>query len=141
MQLVIQQTEYRNSAITFTEKIKNNILDSGYFYRLYYSDEYFTTNGLFVAFTLRNATIEKYFNKIKCSFKAAENKAAISFIRDVERDILKPFTKCGNKRCSLRIDEQLKHNFIKVFWRYTYTRSFNIQHFLCDFYSFWDFCF
>ena len=60
-------------AENITDKTKNNILTGGDFYRIYYSDQYFTSNGLFIIFSLKNVKIERYFNKIKCIFDKVKN--------------------------------------------------------------------
>ncbi len=39
------------------------------FHRLIFSDEYCSTSGIFITFSLENVTIDKYFNKIKCQFQ------------------------------------------------------------------------
>ena len=80
MLLVLTPEQYHNEYIMFSEKTKNNILSGGDFYRLYYSDPCFTSNGLFIVFTLKNVKIEKYFNKIKCSFDKVSNRKIISFV-------------------------------------------------------------
>ena len=57
--------------------------------------------------------IEKYFNKIKCTFDKNSNRNIISFIKDLEFNILK-FAP-SNKTPSYRIEEQLSQQFIKIF--------------------------
>ena len=42
------------------------------FHRLIFSDEVYSTNGIYINFTLKNITIEKYFNKIKCIFEKSQ---------------------------------------------------------------------
>ena len=68
MYLAINPTQFKIHNVMLSDKTKNNVMENGNFYRLYYSDSLCNSNGLFIYFTLQNATIEKYFNKIKCSF-------------------------------------------------------------------------
>ena len=98
-----------------SEKTKNNVMEGGDFYRLYYSDPCFTSNGLFIVFTLKNVKIEKYFNKIKCSFDKVSNRKIISFVKDVERRLLDIAPTAGTKSATYRIEEQLNQNYIKIF--------------------------
>jgi|TARA_B100000795_G_scaffold168307_1_gene126738 hypothetical protein len=113
MLLVIHPKQFNKNNIMFSEKIKNNILTDGDFYRIYYSDTNFTSNGIYVAFDLKIIKIEKYFNKIKCTFDKNSNRNIISFIKDLEFNILK-FAP-SNKTPSYRIEEQLSQQFIKIF--------------------------
>jgi|TARA_R110002074_G_scaffold65977_1_gene156357 hypothetical protein len=114
MLLVISPEQYHNEYIMFSDKTKNNILSGGDFYRLYYSDPYFTSNGLFIAFSLKNVKIEKYFNKIKCHYDKVSNRKIISFIKNVEQQLLE-IAPQNTKVPTSRIEEQLNQNYIKIF--------------------------
>lgn len=114
MLLVLRPDQFHNEYIMFSDKTKNNILTGGDFYRIYYSDPYFTSNGLFIVFSLKNVKIERYFNKIKCTFDKVKNRKIISFIKNVEQKLLEiapPQTKIP----TYRIEEQLNQNYIKIF--------------------------
>ena len=82
-----------------SEKTKNKVLSGGDFYRLYYSDEEASYNGLYVAFTLENTTVEKYFNKIKCCFNQKDNRHVIAAIKDIEKSILAQAPDARSTRC------------------------------------------
>ena len=130
MLIALAPEQYKPNTIMFSEKIKNNILNNGYFYRIYYSDEYFTSNGLFIYFNLKNVKIEKYFNKIKCIFDKKANTKIISFIKNLEISILKSLPIIANKIFVHRIEEQLNNNFIKIFsnseWSHETKSNINI---------------
>ena len=64
MFLIIQPKDFNKHYLMLSEKTKNNIMNDGWFYRLYYSDEEGTSKGLFLGFELKNVTVEKYFNKL-----------------------------------------------------------------------------
>ena len=66
-------------------------------------------------FTLKNVKIEKYFNKIKCSFDKVSNRKIISFIKDVERRLLDIAPTAGTKSATYRIEEQLNQHYINIF--------------------------
>jgi len=113
MYLAIKPAQFDIHNIMLSDKTKNNVMEHGNFYRLYYSDNLCNSNGLFIYFTLQNAIIEKYFNKIKCSFSNQENADAIEMIKSIEREIL---NKSGvMKKYIYRIEEQLTNQYIKIF--------------------------
>ena len=64
MFLSINSGDFNPHYIIISEKTKNNIMAGSDFYRLIFSDEYVSTNGLFINFDLKDINIEKYFNKI-----------------------------------------------------------------------------
>ena len=55
--------------------------------------------------------IEKYFNKIKCTFNESENINIIRHLKNIERKILE-FTRFKEKQCEFRIEEQLNNKYI-----------------------------
>ena len=114
MLLTLNTTQYDKRYIMFSEKTKNNIL-SGDFYRIYYTDPCVTTNGLFLSFSLKNVKIEKYFNKIKCSFDKVSNRKIITFIKHLERNLLELSPVNKTKSPIYRIEEQINQYYIKIF--------------------------
>jgi hypothetical protein len=115
MFLAITPKQYDPHFIMLSEKTKNNVLNGGDFYRLYYSDEEATYNGLYVAFALQNTTVEKYFNKIKCCFSQKENRQVIEAIKGIEKSILAQAPDAENKHSVHRMEEQLNNDYIKLF--------------------------
>ncbi len=115
MMLAVSLPQYDPSYVMFSEKTKNNVLNTGDFYRLYYSDSDVSTNGLILFFKLRKVGIERYFNKIKCCFTSSENRNTIGFIKAIEKSILALIPDGRSKRMVTRIEEQLNHGFIKIF--------------------------
>ena len=116
MFLIIQPKDFNKNYLMLSEKTKNNIMNDGYFYRLFYSDIYGTIKGLFLGFELRNITIEKYFNKLKCSFANGNNVNIIGFIKALEKSILDIIPDKQNKIAVYRIEEQLQNDYIKIFY-------------------------
>ena len=97
-----------------SEKTKNNVMEGGDFYRLYYSDTFCSSNGLFINFSFKNVCIEKYFNKKKCIFAESSNKNIIHQLKQIEKQILKRAYN-EQKKTIFRIEEQLNQCFIKIF--------------------------
>jgi len=115
MLLTVSLPQYDPSHVMFSDKTKNNVLNTGDFYRIYYSDNDVTMNGLILSFKLRKVDIERYFNKIKCGFGRPENRVTIGFIKAIEKSILTLMPSSRSKRMVTRIEEQLNNGFIKIF--------------------------
>ena len=114
MYLSIRPDQFNIHYVMLSEKTKNNVMENGDFFRLYYSDNLCNSNGLYIYFSLKNATIEKYFNKIKCCFHEKENHNTIQRLRKIEKQILGKL-RVPNKTYTYRIKEQLSHQYIKIF--------------------------
>ena len=52
MFLAISPSQFNIHHIMLSEKTKNNVMEGGDFYRLYYSDNSSNSNGLFISFDL-----------------------------------------------------------------------------------------
>lgn len=115
MHLVINPDQYEVNNIMISDKTKNNIMNNSDFYRIYFSDENITFNGLSILLELNNITIEKYFNKIKLHFENNQsNNETVKYIKSIEKSILNKFKMINDKQI-YRIEEQLLNNFIKIF--------------------------
>ena len=115
MYISLDMNQYDQKNIMLSEKTKNNIMSQGDFYRLYFSTSELILNGLHITFELKNITIEKYFNKIKCLFEDnLFNNNIVSNIKKIESSILKKYTHI-NKLSVHRVEEQLRHKYIKIF--------------------------
>lgn len=117
MLITLNTNQVNKKNILYSEKTKNNILNNGEFYRIYYSNELFTTNGLYILFNFKNIKIDKYFNKIKCIIERKINLDLIKVIQLIEHEIIS-LSPVKNKIPKFRIEEQLNQNFIKIFGDY-----------------------
>lgn len=115
MFLCIDNKTYKSNNIIFSQKIKNNVLSNGYFYKMYYSDKYFTSNGFLFLFDLLDVSVENYFNRIKCIFCKNKNKDILNFIKKLEQKIISDFNFTYNLKPVFRIDDQLRNEYIKIF--------------------------
>lgn len=112
--LTPKQYDYNN--IIINKKIKNNVIDDSYFYRIIYSDECISSNGIFILFHFTNTKIENYYNKIKCEFENnRKNNENIKVIKYVEKTILNKFKNIEDKEISTKLEEQLNNYNIKLF--------------------------
>ena len=114
MYLSIHPNQFNIHYVMLSEKTKNNVMEQGDFFRLYYSDNLCNSNGLYIHFSLVNVTIEKYFNKIKCCFHEKENHNTIQSLQNIEKQILSKL-RIINKNYTYRIEEQLYNQYIKIF--------------------------
>tara|TARA_B100000035_G_scaffold126095_1_gene107319 strand:+ start:4458 stop:4940 length:483 start_codon:yes stop_codon:yes gene_type:complete len=116
MFLTINHKNFNPHNIIISEKTKNNVMLGSDFHRLIFSDEFCSTSGIFITFSLENVTIDKYFNKIKCQFeKTNTNNFNISNIKAIEKMILNKFNNIRNKSLTCRIKEQLTNGYIKLY--------------------------
>jgi len=116
MNLAIKTDEFDPHNIIILDKTKNNVMSESDFYRLIWSNECCSTNGIFIHFNLQKIKIDRYFNKIKCVFENnKDNKNTITHIKSIERLILNKFKNNKNKNMSRRIFEQLENGFIKLY--------------------------
>ena len=114
MFLAIKPSQFNINYIMLSEKTKNNIMEGGDFFRLYYSDTICNSNGLFIYFSFKNVIIDKYFNKIKCIFEENINKDVIQQLKQTEKQIIN-YSQIKRRDPVFRIEEQLNNNFIKIF--------------------------
>jgi len=115
MYISLNTNQYDINNVIISEKTKNNIMTNGDFYRLYYSTEDIILNGLHISFELKNISIEKYFNKIKCIFDNNDhNNNTVYLLKNIEKRLLERYRGI-NRECVYRIGEQLENKFIKIF--------------------------
>lgn len=104
---------YDETHVFFSDPIKNNIINDGYFIRILYSNELITLNGVYMLLRLHDIQCEKYYSKYKCCFNVEEHMSQIEQIQAIEDNLLKKYK--TNKIPFYKIVEQLKSGFIKIF--------------------------
>jgi hypothetical protein len=114
MNIVKYLEQYKEDHVYFLEPIKNNIMNNGKFIRIVYSTSLFTLNGIYIHFYINNTSIDKYYNKYKCSFDINQYKEFIEKIRIFEEGLIKKIN-ITNKIPQHKIYEQFKNGNIKVF--------------------------
>jgi len=114
MNIVKTLDQYDEDCVYFCDPIKNNIMNDGNFIRIIYSTPIFTLNGIYLSININHLTIEKYYNKFKCSFDTNLYKDLIEKLQTIEIDIIKKINIKG-KIPQYKIYEQLKNGNIKIF--------------------------
>jgi len=136
MFVTIDISEFDINCIFYHEQVKNTVMDNSNFSRILYSNNLFTLNGIFIKFSISLTSIEKIYNKYKCSFdsKNIDNYNVISKIKLIESYTLRT---CNykNKTPIYRITEQLNNNFLKVFNDKTHKEN---NDFILKIYGIWD---
>lgn len=120
MFISIDHTQFNKHNIILSDKLNNNIMENGFFYRIFYSDTFYSSNGIIINFNLKNVTLENYFNKIKCYHNKSNNQDIINNITTIEKNLIELLfkNKILNKKITpiYKIKEQLNNNFIKIYY-------------------------
>ena len=110
--LAMDIEQFNSDNLYFSQPVKNNIIDQGYFYRLQYSNEIITINCLQFILPMTNTTLIKYYNKYKCIFNA-NNNDIVKKLHDLEIKILAKIN--TEKKPKYNLYDQVKNNSIKFF--------------------------
>lgn len=114
MNIVKTLEQYNLQNVYFCEPIKNTIMNEGMFIRILYSTPNFVLNGVNVILPLNDVHVEKYYNKLKCSFNMNHHKDLTEQIRIMEESILNKMN-IKNKIIHYKIYDQIKNGNIKIF--------------------------
>ena len=114
MNIVKYIYQYNEDYVYFCEPIKNNIMNNGNFIRIIYSTSFFILNGIYISIQINYTSVDKYYNKFKCSFDINQYKELIEKLKIIEKGLLKKSGILG-KIPQYKIYEQLKNSNIKVF--------------------------
>ena len=114
MNIVKNIYQYNEDCVYFCEPIKNNIMNNGNFIRIIYSTSFFILNGIYISIQINYTSVDKYYNKFKCSFDINQYKELIEKLKIIEKGLLKKSGILG-KIPQYKIYEQLKNSNIKVF--------------------------
>ena len=114
MNLTKQIKQFDIDHVYFTEGIKNTVMDNGEFIRLIYSTPDLTLNGICLLVKIYNLQVDKYYNKLKCSFNVDNNRAIVEQIKRIEKHVLDKYN-CDYKTACRNIGQQLERGFIKLY--------------------------
>lgn len=116
MYLTIPTNDFEINNVIISDKSKNNVIENSFFYRMYYSNDLVSMNGIYIKFNLYDLEIEEYYNKIKCNFSRYDdrNKFLIRQLTTIEHEILKNYIQLTQNPV-YTIREQLINYYIKLF--------------------------
>ena len=89
MNIVKNIYQYNEDYVYFCEPIKNNIMNNGNFIRIIYSTSFFILNGIYISMQINYTSVDKYYNKFKCSFDSNQYKELIEKLKIIENGLLK----------------------------------------------------
>jgi hypothetical protein len=113
MFLSTKHTDFKKKHVLINEKVKNNVIENSYFYRIYYGDNEFTSNGIVIYYKINYEKIERYFSKSKILFKELANINFINSLIKIE-DTLLDLLNIKNKKKSYLIRDQIINGYLKV---------------------------
>ena len=99
---------YSNKNIFIMQPIKNTLINQGFFHKILYSNSFFTSNGLYIKFTLNNT---KYLNG-RLIYNLEDNTNTLNKIVDIEKNILDKIN--TEKKIYHKIYDQIKNGNIKT---------------------------
>ena len=114
MNIVKTLDQYNENCVYFCDPIKNNIMNDGTFIRIIYSTPLFVLNGIYISINIVIISIEKYYNKFKCTFELNQHRDIIDRLRSLEECLLSKANIIG-KISQYKVYEQLRNGNIKVF--------------------------
>ena len=114
MNIVKRLDQFDENDVYFCEPIKNTVMINANFIRIFYSNQLFTLNGIYLCIPIYDFHVEKYYNKYKCMFNGSVYAKIIQKIKQIEEFILNKLN-IKNKIAQYKIYNQLKSNFLKVF--------------------------
>lgn len=127
--------QYDENNVFYCDPIKNNIIGEGQFIRILYSNNIVTMNGIYLLIKLNDATLEKFYNKYKCTFDISHQFGLIEKIKNIEETLLNKIDVKGKTK-QLKIYEQLKSGNIKIYCNDINTKINN--HFVLKISGIWE---
>ena len=102
----LENINYNN--IILCEPIKNSIIDYSSFYKIIYSNEYISYNGLFAIFKVNNVN----FNKDKVFFNNNhDNSDVLNKLKHIEEYITRLCNKSKIKTINYKLKDFLNNNY------------------------------
>ena len=136
MNIALSMNQYDINNIYYCDSIKNNVVNDGTFIRIIYSTDYFITNGVNISVPFSDVTIEKYYNKYKCTFNVSNNRNNIESIYNIEKEILDKIN-TKSKIIQTKISDQLKNGNFKIFSE-NIDKQTNVQLFILKISGIWE---
>ena len=113
MDLIVQIEDFNINWVGFNNPIPNSIIDGGLFNRLYYSNEFISTNGINLFCTFKDMRVDRYYNKFKIWVDLEKNTKLISKIYEIEKNILTKIN-IRNKSPSYKLSDHFQSKNIKT---------------------------
>lgn len=131
MNIVLPLDVFDINHVFYQEPVKNTVMDNSQFVRLVYSDSLLMLNGIYLQFALQVMTVERSFNKYKCTFNKTTSQPTLLALCAIEHDLLMKANIGKDKTAVHRVTEQLNNGFLKVF-------KGNSDQFIIKIYGIWE---
>ena len=110
MLYAIKPSLYNFSKVNYGSKDLNYMNNSSYFIKLFYHTSFVSMYGVFISLPFKNVVTIPSYNFSKVSFNVVLNESIISFIENIENQLLEPIKKTKK----LLLSTELRSGIIKV---------------------------
>ena len=101
--------------IILLERNTNAVMNNGYFHRMYYSNQHFTMNGIYLHYNLDNIVIQEDFNKIVIFMQNNYYNFIYESIKNIEKGIANKYYPYMKKVFVSKIADYFGNNKIRLF--------------------------
>ena len=115
MLVLLNDKQYDKENIILLDKNTNAIMNNGYFHRIYYSNKYFTMNGIYLCYHLNSTVIQEDFNKIVISMQNNYYNIIYDSVCTIEKDIASKYYPYIRKIFVSKISDYFVNNKIRLF--------------------------
>ena len=112
MLLVKNLNDYNLKHIYYSNKLNNKIIHNSSFQILFFSNNMFSTQGIFFKINFINVNVIKYYKKYKCFFERKSNERIIKDIERLEYNILQKNN--STKKKNLKLKTQINKGYFKT---------------------------
>ncbi len=115
MLILLNDKQYNKDNIILLDRNTNAIMNNGYFHRMYYSNQYFTMNGIYLYYHLDNIVIQEDFNKIIIFMQNNYYNFIYDSIKNIEKGIASKYYPYMKKVFVSKIADYFVNNKIRLF--------------------------
>ena len=115
MLVLLNDKQYNKNNIILLERNTNAVMNNGYFHRMYYSNQHFTMNGIYLHYNLDNIVIQEDFNKIVIFMQNNYYNFIYESIKNIEKGIANKYYPYMKKVFVSKIADYFGNNKIRLF--------------------------
>lgn len=115
MLVLLNDKQYNKNNIILLDRNTNAVMNNGYFHRMYYSNQHFTMNGIYLHYNLDNIVIQEDFNKIVIFMQNNYYNFIYESIKNIEKDIANKYYPYMKKVFVSKIADYFGNNKIRLF--------------------------
>jgi len=115
MLVLLNDKQYNKNNIILLDRNTNAVMNNGYFHRMYYSNQHFTMNGIYLHYNLDNIVIQEDFNKIVIFMQNNYYNFIYESIKNIENGIANKYYPYMKKVFVSKIADYFGNNKIRLF--------------------------